>query len=53
MIGYHRFRVGSFACTSLFDGFHEYKWQDFFANAPEREVRFRAEWAFVECRAVL
>jgi glyoxylase-like metal-dependent hydrolase (beta-lactamase superfamily II) len=36
---YYRFGVGSFACTNLFDGSHEYGWRDFFANAPEREVR--------------
>jgi glyoxylase-like metal-dependent hydrolase (beta-lactamase superfamily II) len=36
---YYRFGVGSFACTSLLDGSHEYKWQDFVVNAGEEEVR--------------
>ncbi len=39
MNGYYRFAVGSFACTSLLDGSHEYKWQDFVVNAGEQEVR--------------
>jgi glyoxylase-like metal-dependent hydrolase (beta-lactamase superfamily II) len=37
--GYYRFGVGSFACTSLLDGSHEYTWQETFSNAPEQEVR--------------
>ena len=39
MKGHFRFPVGSFACTSLLDGSNEYAPRDFFANAPEAEVR--------------
>ncbi|MGA2614525.1 MAG: MBL fold metallo-hydrolase [Spirochaetia bacterium] len=38
MNGYYRFAVGSMACTSLLDGTHTYKWQDFFSNAPREEA---------------
>lgn len=35
---YHRFQMGSFDCVCLSDGFHDYKLEQMFANAPRPDV---------------
>lgn len=35
---YHRFQVGSFECVCLSDGYHDYKLEQMFANAPRLAI---------------
>lgn len=43
-VGFYPFRIGSFNCASLYDGFHNYLFAQMFANAqpPEVEGALRA-----------
>src|SRR5215216_8175692 len=49
---HYRFKVGSFECVSLYDGFHDYELKEMFMNVPRSEVEIALQGHDLSPKAV-